>query len=65
MKAICPSNKDHKEFVTVAHVSQNWLVDEEGNFIEVRNECNKIVAGPNSGNTWICVECGSEAKVSD
>lgn len=28
MKATCPNNPDHKSFVTVAHVTQDWIADE-------------------------------------
>lgn len=65
MKATCPNNKNHKRFITVAHVSQDWVVDERGNFIEVfdENECLETVAEPDPDNTWTCKECGAEATV--
>ena len=34
MKEICPNNLEHKRFVTVAYVSEDWVCDEEGNFLE-------------------------------
>jgi cytochrome oxidase Cu insertion factor (SCO1/SenC/PrrC family) len=63
MKATCPNNPEHKKFVTVAHISQDWVVDENGNFIEVYNECNETVAPPNPDNIWECNECGASAIV--
>lgn len=66
MKATCPTNPEHKEFITVAHVSQDWKVDDEGNFLEVSGpDAVDTVAGPHSGNSWECTECGAEANVTD
>lgn len=65
MKARCPNNPEHLRFVTVAHVSQDWMVDQDGIFLdEVPGEC-EVVAKPDKGNTWTCVECGAEAIVTD
>jgi hypothetical protein len=65
MKATCPKNKDHKEFITTAHVAQDWKVDSEGTFLDVVEDCTDIVARPCKGNTWTCAECGTEAVVED
>ena len=62
MKATCPTSKDHKRFTTVAHVMEEWLIDEAGTFIEVR-ESLQTTHGPDAGNIWVCVECGKEAEV--
>ena len=61
LKMKCPANPDHKKFITVVHVSQDWVVDDQGNFIEIANDYGETVAGPNEGNTWTCKECGTEA----
>jgi hypothetical protein len=63
MKARCPNNKDHKEFITVAHVMQDWKVDEHGEFIAVVEECSQVSFKPDSGNIWTCAICGAEAIV--
>lgn len=64
IKAHCPNNPEHQKFITVAHVSQEWIVDSEGNFLEEGDYCaGEVVAWPRMGNTWTCVECGTEAKV--
>ena len=34
-KAVCPNNSEHKTFVTVAHVTEDWVVTELGEFVEV------------------------------
>jgi len=61
MKA-CPKNPDHKTFTTTAVVCQDWLVDGEGNFIEVREECSQVYHHPQPDNIWECDECGEEAE---
>jgi len=63
MKATCPNNPEHKRFVTVAHVTQDWVVDEKGNHIDTFDNCKEVTAKPDPGNTWECYECGEEAIV--
>lgn len=64
MKARCPRSPEHKRFVTVAHIAQDWIVDENGDFIEeVTGGCEETVHGPNPDNTWTCVACGAAAIV--
>lgn len=63
MKAICPNNETHKQFTTVAHVMQNWLVDDEGNWLETVEDSIETSFGPNKDNIWTCATCGSEAIV--
>ena len=62
MKAICPKNPDHKLFITVAHVMHDWVVDENGVFVEDIGAL-ETAHGPNLGNVWTCRTCGAEAKV--
>jgi hypothetical protein len=64
MKAHCPNNSQHDRFITVAHVSQTWVVDSEGNFLESVSD-DEIDHGPDSGNTWTCEDCGADAVVED
>jgi len=63
MKAVCPNSPDHKQFVTTAHIVEEWLVDETGSFIEVVNTGLEVSHGPDSGNIWTCVDCSAEAEV--
>lgn len=65
MKAVCPTDPMHSRFFTTAHVMEEWLVDEHGNFIEVVTESMEVVHGANPGNIWQCQDCGAEAKVSE
>ena len=60
MKFKCPKDPEHKTFVTTAHVSEDWIVDECGNFIESAG-VQEVIADPNPENTWQCNECGAEA----
>ena len=62
LTAECPKDPKHQEFITVAHISEDWVVDEHGNFIEVF-ETGEIVSKPQPGNTWTCKACGAEAVV--
>lgn len=64
MKAVCPNNPDHKRFSTVAHVMESWIVDPQGNFIEVE-ESLQTTHKPDPGNTWTCVDCGAIAQVDE
>lgn len=62
-RATCPTQPDtHRRFVTVAHVSEDWLVDRDGNFIE-KVASLETVAAPQAGNVWACADCGAEALV--
>ena len=62
MLARCPNNEEHKRFYTVAHVMEEWIVDEHGEFIEIH--CGiQTTHKPDPQNTWVCVECDAEAVV--
>jgi hypothetical protein len=63
MKAQCPKDPTHKEFITTAHVMEDWKVDEHGNFIE-QLECLQTDHGPDPDNNWTCAICGAEAEVT-
>lgn len=61
MKATCP-NECKSFFVTTAHVMEEWLVDERGDWVETR-ETLETTHGPDTGNIWTCDKCGAAAKV--
>ena len=65
MIARCPDNPDHVTFITVAHVAEDWLVDQHGNFISSMDSGKEIAAEPDKDNTWTCATCGMEATVED
>lgn len=60
--ATCPNDPQHKRFITVAHVAEDWIVDEHGDFVEVLAS-TETVARPDPDNTWTCAICGADAKV--
>lgn len=63
MIAICPNGCELKRFVTVVHVTEDWIVDQTGQFQEIHASSEAhVVAEPNPNNTWLCLECGSEAE---
>lgn len=62
LKATCRGNPNHKKFITTAHVMEEWIVDERGNWLETK-QCLETTNGPNDHNTWTCAECGSDAAV--
>lgn len=59
---VCP-NCDNDTFYTTAVVTQNWLVDAEGNFIEEKTSCEQVVRQPDDAETWYCSKCHAEAKI--
>lgn len=61
-KHFCPQCGANR-FITVAHVTQDWIVDPEGNYEECEDQCVETVHGPDDGNTWCCNECGAEAEI--
>lgn len=61
-KHICP-HCGGKEFYTVAHIMEEWLVDEDGDFIAVSTNCIEIDHEPDDDNIWTCKYCGEEAIV--
>lgn len=64
--AVCPTDIRHDKFVTVAHVSENWIVDREGNFERVAsNPDQQMIHGPTEDNEWRCATCGSCADFTD
>lgn len=63
MEARCPNNPEHKQFVTVAHVMEDWLVDEHGNWVETLGS-GETSFKPDPGNIWTCHVCGAQAEVT-
>ena len=61
-KHVCPNGCGNR-FHASAHVTQEWCVDGEGNFIEVVNNCLEVTHKPDNDNIWTCVKCGAEAVI--
>jgi virulence-associated protein VagC len=62
-KVICPKNPSHKEFSTTAHVTQEWKVDERGDYIEEIDACSEVNHEPDDESTYSCLICGADALV--
>ena len=65
MKAVCPKNPNHKKFIVTAHVTQEWEVDDTGDFIRCTSECDDVTHAPDAQDIWECSECGAEATVTN
>jgi len=63
MKATCSKNPNHKRFITVAHVTEYWVVDERGNFVEQTGNTGEATHGPNPDNIWTCATCDGEVRI--
>lgn len=63
MKARCPNNPEHKQFVTTAHVVEEWVVGEDGSWQKTLGSLETAV-GPDPGNIWTCHECDAQAEVT-
>jgi len=63
MKARCPKSEEHGAFSTTAHVVEEWMVDEHGDFVE-HIATLETTHGPDPDNTWTCMDCGAAAEVT-
>ena len=59
-KHVCPKCGG-RTFSTCATVTQEWKVDENGDYLEVLEDCLQVFSEPDDGNIWACVSCGAEA----
>lgn len=66
MNITCPKNPKHKRFQVTAHVTELWLVDEQGNWVETLDGTQDVVHKPEKGDLFICHDCENEsvAKVA-
>lgn len=46
------------KFRVNAHIVQEWLVDGDGELIEVISECVGVAHEPDDEDVWVCPECG-------
>jgi hypothetical protein len=63
LHARCPKDPSHRTFLTTAHVMEEWLVDENGRFIEAEQTL-ETTRRPHPDNIWTCATCGHEAVVT-
>lgn len=57
----CPICGGTNFFVSV-HVVQDWLVDENGNWIDTENDCVEVTHRPDDIDWWQCANCGYEDR---
>lgn len=57
---ICPKCGG-QEFSTTAHVMQDWVVNQCGEFLRTLDDCLEVDVYPDNGNVWTCTKCGAEA----
>lgn len=60
---VCPTDPTHDRFIATAHVTEDWVVDHNGNFIELstKSDC-QVLHAPNADDIWTCAICGQEAE---
>ena len=63
MEARCPKNPNHKRFVTQVVVTQDWIVDKNGNKLGTI-EFGQEIQGPEYWETWSCNTCMCTAQVT-
>ncbi len=61
----CPNNPRHRRFMTTAHITEVWIVDERGEYIEALEGDKEVTHGPDPGNNWTCYECNEQATIVD
>lgn len=66
MRVTCPKDKSHEGFIATAHVTEEWLMDSNGDFLEVySSDDTEVVHRPDNEDVWYCQECGADAEVED
>ena len=48
-------------FEVTAHVTQDWTVDANGEFLRCNNDCDMVTHFPDDEDMWTCTCCGYEA----
>ena len=48
-------------FCVTAHVTQDWVVDAHGDFIQSLNDCLEVTHFPDDDDIWDCNNCGYSA----
>ena len=45
------------QFAATAHVTQDWLLNEYGHFVECTDNCVETTHYPNEDDIWDCKKC--------
>ena len=51
-----------KKFYVTAHVTQEWIVDTNGDYLKTSEECIEVTHFPKNDDMWKCCECGRDAE---
>ena len=54
-----------QKFIVTAHVTQDWCVDEDGDFMTCLQNCVEVTHKPDDEDLWECVFCGFKAAGSE
>lgn len=54
-----------EKFYVIAHVVEEWLVDEGGNYLRTTSTCLEVTHYPDNEDIWICAECGYDDAGSE
>ena len=46
-----------ESFIVTAHVTQDWKIDSEMNFLECVSECEEVTHHPDEDDIWQCAGC--------
>ena len=53
-----------KTFTSTAHVAQEWMLDEHGDFMESISHCTDVTHKPDDDDLWECLGCDYSAAGS-
>jgi hypothetical protein len=58
--AVCPGNLNHYKFTARALIAQKWVLDREGNYLEVAEDSDEpVIENPDlTRHEFTCDECG-------
>ena len=54
-----------EKFVITAHVTQEWIVDANGSYIETIDDCVDVTHYADNDDIWQCFDCYHEAPGRD
>lgn len=57
----CPNDPSHKRFIATVQITQEWIVDEDGEYIETNCEVTDDETDPDDDDEWTCATCGALA----
>lgn len=63
-KKMCPICGCH-EFLVTAHVTQDWVVNGDGDFLACTDECTEVTHKPDDEDIWVCSVCGHDGSGED